>query len=60
MANKAHEEIPGNPSTATSSKVKLNDGSAYAPYIRVTGEFSTFPALRCLVVPERGGTGSSA
>jgi|GEM_PF-5455544 len=27
MANKAHEEIPGNPSTATSSKVKLNDRS---------------------------------
>lgn len=26
MANKAHEEIPGNPSTATSSKIKLNDG----------------------------------
>ncbi len=25
MANKAHEAIPGNPSTATSSKVKLND-----------------------------------
>ncbi|AKA34846.1 phytanoyl-CoA dioxygenase family protein [Flagellimonas lutaonensis] len=27
MANKAHEEIPGNPSTATSSKKKLNDRS---------------------------------
>lgn len=27
MANKAHEEIPGNPSTATSSKQKLNDRS---------------------------------
>ena len=27
MANKAHKEIPGNPSTATSSKVKLNDRS---------------------------------
>lgn len=25
--NKNHEEIPGNPSTATSSKVKLNDRS---------------------------------
>ncbi|MBM1104927.1 phytanoyl-CoA dioxygenase family protein [Aurantibacter crassamenti] len=25
MANKAHQEIPGNPSTATSSKIKLND-----------------------------------
>ncbi len=23
--NKNHEEIPGNPSTATSSKIKLND-----------------------------------
>jgi len=27
MANKAHEEIPGNPSTATSSKQNLNDRS---------------------------------
>ena len=27
MVNKAHEEIPGNPSTATSSKLKLNDRS---------------------------------
>ncbi|NAS12527.1 phytanoyl-CoA dioxygenase family protein [Poritiphilus flavus] len=27
MANTAHEEIPGNPSTATSSKQKLNDRS---------------------------------
>ena len=27
MANKGHEEIPGNPSTATSSKQKLNDRS---------------------------------
>lgn len=27
MANKAHENIPGNPSTATSSKQKLNDRS---------------------------------
>ena len=27
MANKGHEEIPGNPSTATSSKIKLNDRS---------------------------------
>ncbi len=27
MANKAHEAIPGNPSTATSSKVRLNDRS---------------------------------
>ncbi len=25
LANKAHEEIPGNPSTATSSRLKLND-----------------------------------
>jgi hypothetical protein len=27
MANTAHEDIPGNPSTATSSKLKLNDRS---------------------------------
>ncbi len=27
MANKGHEDIPGNPSTATSSKIKLNDCS---------------------------------
>ena len=27
MGNKAHEAIPGNPSTATSSKKKLNDRS---------------------------------
>ncbi|WP_343488231.1 phytanoyl-CoA dioxygenase family protein [Allomuricauda sp. d1] len=31
MANKAHEEIPGNPSTATSSKQQLNDGSNGKP-----------------------------
>jgi len=31
MANKAHEEIPGNPSTATSSKIKLNDRSNGKP-----------------------------
>lgn len=31
MANKAHEEIPGNPSTATSSKQKLNDRSNGKP-----------------------------
>lgn len=37
MANKAHEEIPGNPSTATSSKQKLNDRSNGAP-LRVLSE----------------------
>lgn len=31
MANKAHEEIPGNPSTITSSKEKLNDRSNGKP-----------------------------
>ncbi|MGW9684360.1 phytanoyl-CoA dioxygenase family protein [Flagellimonas sp. 2504JD1-5] len=31
MANKAHEEIPGNPSTATSSKIQLNDRSNGKP-----------------------------
>lgn len=31
MANKAHQEIPGNPSTATSSTRKLNDRSNGAP-----------------------------
>jgi len=31
MANKAHEEIPGNPSTATSSKLSLNDRSNGKP-----------------------------
>ena len=31
MANKAHKEIPGNPSTATSSKKKLNDRSGGQP-----------------------------
>ncbi|MBQ4913174.1 phytanoyl-CoA dioxygenase family protein [Maribacter sp. MMG018] len=31
MANKAHTEIPGNPSTATSSKQKLNDRSNGKP-----------------------------
>lgn len=31
MANKAHEAIPGNPSTATSSKKKLNDRSGGQP-----------------------------
>ncbi len=37
MANKAHEEIPGNPSTATSSKIKLNDRSNGRP-LRVLSE----------------------
>ena len=31
MANKAHEAIPGNPSTATSSTKKLNDRSGGQP-----------------------------
>ncbi|PRX56720.1 phytanoyl-CoA dioxygenase family protein [Flagellimonas meridianipacifica] len=37
MANKAHEEIPGNPSTATSSTQKLNDRSKGKP-LRVLSE----------------------
>ncbi|NNM17945.1 MAG: phytanoyl-CoA dioxygenase, partial [Croceitalea sp.] len=37
MANKAHEEIPGNPSTATSSSQKLNDRSNGQP-LRVLSE----------------------
>jgi ectoine hydroxylase-related dioxygenase (phytanoyl-CoA dioxygenase family) len=37
MANKAHEAIPGNPSTATSSKIKLNDRSNKRP-LRVLSE----------------------
>lgn len=37
MANKGHEEIPGNPSTATSSKKKLNDRSNGVP-LRVLSE----------------------
>ena len=37
MANKGHEEIPGNPSTATSSKQKLNDRSKQKP-LRVLSE----------------------
>jgi len=37
MANKAHEDIPGNPSTATSSKIKLNDRSNGQP-LRVLSE----------------------
>ena len=37
MANKAHEEIPGNPSTATSSKKMLNDRSNGEP-LRVLSE----------------------
>ncbi len=37
MGNKAHEEIPGNPSTATSSKQKLNDRSREEP-LRVLSE----------------------
>ena len=37
MANKAHEEIPGNPSTATSSTQKLSDRSNGMP-LRVLSE----------------------
>nr|WP_299386696.1 phytanoyl-CoA dioxygenase family protein [Allomuricauda sp.] len=37
MANKAHEEIPGNPSTATSSKIQLSDRSHGEP-LRVLSE----------------------
>ncbi|MEN8789651.1 MAG: phytanoyl-CoA dioxygenase family protein [Flavobacteriaceae bacterium] len=37
MANKAHEEIPGNPSTATSSKIRLRD-QADAASLRVLSE----------------------
>lgn len=37
MANKGHEDIPGNPSTATSSKIKLNDRSQGIP-LRVLSE----------------------
>lgn len=37
MANKAHKEIPGNPSTATSSKQRLNDRSNKKP-LRVLSE----------------------
>lgn len=37
MANKAHEEIPGNPSMATSSKINLNDRSNGIP-LRVLSE----------------------
>lgn len=37
MANKGHEEIPGNPSTLTSSKTKLNDLSNGKP-LRVLSE----------------------
>lgn len=37
MANKAHKEIPGNPSTATSSKLQLNNRSNGKP-LRVLSE----------------------
>lgn len=37
MANKGHEKIPGNPSTATSSKINLNDRSNGKP-LRVLSE----------------------
>lgn len=38
MANKAHKEIPGNPSTATSSKIKLSDRSNGKPLRVLTEE----------------------
>ncbi|MBT8183873.1 MAG: phytanoyl-CoA dioxygenase family protein [Eudoraea sp.] len=38
MANKAHEDIPGNPSTATSSKQRLNDRSDGKPLRILTEE----------------------
>ncbi|TAH07093.1 MAG: phytanoyl-CoA dioxygenase, partial [Runella slithyformis] len=37
MANQNHKEIPGNPSTATSSQQKLNDRSNGQP-LRVLSE----------------------
>lgn len=37
VPNNAHKDIPGNPSTATSSKVKLNDRSTGKP-LRVLSE----------------------
>jgi len=37
MANTAHEDIPGNPSTATSSKLKLNDRST-KKFLKVLSE----------------------
>lgn len=42
MANKAHKEIPGNPSTATSSKIKLNDRSNKKKLRVLTEEDWTF------------------
>lgn len=38
MANKAHKEIPGNPSTATSSRQRLNDRSNKTPLRVLTEE----------------------
>ena len=37
IPNNAHKDIPGNPSTATSSKIKLNDRSNGVP-LRVVSE----------------------
>jgi len=37
MGNEAHKDIPGNPSTASSSKIKLNDRSSGKP-LRVLNE----------------------
>jgi len=37
MANTGHEDIPGNPSTATSSSIQLNDRSNGKP-LRVLSE----------------------
>lgn len=42
MANTAHRDIPGNPSTATSSKIKLNDRSNGKPLRVLTEEGWSF------------------
>ncbi|MGB5170908.1 MAG: phytanoyl-CoA dioxygenase family protein [Eudoraea sp.] len=42
MANKAHKEIPGNPSTATSSQLKLNDRTNGKPLKVLSEEDWTF------------------
>jgi ectoine hydroxylase-related dioxygenase (phytanoyl-CoA dioxygenase family) len=42
MANKAHKEIPGNPSTATSSQLKLNDRTNGKPLKILSEEDWTF------------------
>ena len=42
MANAAHKDIPGNPSTATSSQIKLNDRSNGKPLKALTESDWTF------------------